>query len=230
MKYFALLLLTISVQARAQDSASKKTSWHMIYSIGFNTSSVVGSMQDFTEKHNTGYAAPQQKDGGGFEMGVKVQKDINDWFYLKSGLVLVQKNVNPQWNTYILYQDSLNTGYLAIPFLAGVQTYLNSKETIELFCETGILIDFAIYDKSYCGPDRVAFSKSTVVATYQISPGIGFKIASNAFLVLQYAYSLDLTPAYKETLYYGATNQEYFYGDYKYRTNSLSLSLRIGLH
>jgi hypothetical protein len=232
MKYFAFFLLAISLKANAQDSTRQKTSWHMTGSLGFNMNHVRGSMQDYTEKWSAQFpnSTPEQKNGGGFQFATTVQKDVGNWLYLKSGFGLVQKNVNPEENTYILYKDSLNTGYIFIPVLIGAQTFLDSKRTISLFCETGILTNFAISDQTYSGPDRVDFSRSSVVATYQISAGIGYVVGSNATLILQYAYSMDVSPAYKETLYYGAPNQKFLYGDYKYHTSSLSLGLKMGLH
>src|ERR1700759_1694312 len=108
MKYFAFLLLAISLKTNAQDSTRKKTSWYITYSLGFNMNQVGGSMQDYNEKSNSRLpnATPQQKNGGGFQFATTVQKDIGNWFYLKSGFGLVQKNVNPEENTYILYKDS----------------------------------------------------------------------------------------------------------------------------
>jgi len=204
----------------------------MIYSLGFNYNKVGGSMPDFIEKFSREFRTPmpKQSDGGGIQVGVVVQKDMSEWLYLKSGFGLVHKKVNPEEQAYPLYKDSLNSWYISIPLLIGVQTSLDAKKTIDAFFETGILGNFAIGDKSYKAPDRVAFSHSGAVATYQVSAGFSFIVAPNASLVLQYAYSLDISPAYRETLYLGATNQTYFYGDYKYHTSSLSLGLKLGIH
>jgi hypothetical protein len=166
----AILLCLPFFNANAQDSASHKSSWHMIYSLGFNYNQVGGSMPDFIEKFSRefGTPMPRQNDGGGIQLGVFVQKDISEFLYLKSGFGLTFKNVNPEEQAYPLYKDSLKTDYISIPLLIGVQTSLNEKKNIDFFFETGILTNFAIGDKSYKAPDRVAFSHSTVVATYQI--------------------------------------------------------------
>jgi hypothetical protein len=196
--------------------------------IGYNSNLVTGSMVDFTNKFNhiDGLSDARQTNQGGYLVNILFQKNISEYFYLKSGLGFVHRQVYPENNTYNLYKDSLNTDYLNIPIIIGSSFSVNNKKTINLFVETGISGEFKISDNSPKAPDRWGFQALSFLLNFQISGGIDFKVANSASILLQYGYSFGLTNAYKEELYYGAPNEPIFTGYYKYTTNSLSLGMK----
>ena len=225
---FIFLAFLSSQSVFASDTTYRRSPWQMAISFGLSSNRANGSMADFTQTYNHEFNIrdAEQKDGGGFLFNVTVQREFANYFYVKSGLGLIQKNVNPEEKSYPLYKDSLNTGYIFIPVLIGARTALNPKKTIGVFFETGVAGNFKILDKSYCGPDRVAFKINPFVLSFQASGGFNFALGDKANLILQYTYSADLTNAYMETLYLGATNLTYYVGNYKWLTNSLSLGIQ----
>lgn len=234
MKPACLFILLISISSQhlfASDTTYRKTPWQITIYGGFNNSRVSGSMVQFiqTFSHDFNITGPDQQDGGGLFANVAIQKDFAEYFYVKSGLGFIHKQVNPEEKAYPLYKDSLNTNYLNIPLLVGAQGPLNQKKTIFIFFETGVAGNFKLSDKTYSGPDRVAFETKPFIINYQASTGFNFYIGQNTFLLLQYTYSVDLTNAYKETLYLGATDLTYFVGYYKWNTSSISLGIQWSL-
>jgi hypothetical protein len=215
-------------QSFASDSTFKKYPWQLSLMIGYNSNKVTGSMVDFTNKFNhiDGLSDAKQTNQGGYLFNISFQKNISQYIYLKSGLGFIHRQVYPQNNTNNVYRDSLNTDYLNIPLIIGSSFSLNDKKTIHLFVESGISCDFKISDNSPKAPDRWGFQVMSLLVNFQISGGIDLKVGNSTSIVLQYGYSLGLTNAYKEELYYGAPNEPIFTGYYKYSTNSLSIGMK----
>jgi hypothetical protein len=226
---FVFMLLVISFgQSFAADSTFKVYPWQLSVTGGFNSNTVIGSMVDFTNKFNhiDGLSDAKQTNQMGYSINLSIQKHISQYFYLKTGLGFVHKQVNPQNNTNNIYRDTLSTNYIRIPLLIGSMFSVNNKKTIQLFAETGISGDFKISDDSPKAPDRAGFQVLPILLNFQLSGGLNFKVNNATAIVLQYEYSLGISNAYKEKLYYGSPNEPIFTGYYSYQTNSISIGVK----
>jgi opacity protein-like surface antigen len=222
-----LIIFTVS-QTRAGDTTSPKKPWYISVGGGYTSSRAGGSLVKMVDEFNQQFGIKKmiQKDGGGFEINVGLQKRFSDQAYFKTGLGYIQKKVNPEENSYPLYKDSLKTGYLSLPFLFGVDVPLNRSKTIALFFDAGPYVNFKIIDKTTHGQDRAGFKTFPVVVGARGSAGVSFVVSPSVKLQLQYTYSADITNTYNETLYWGGTNEPYRTRSYKYMTHSFSLGFQ----
>ena len=230
LKIVSFILLIYSFNnSFASDSTHHKYPWQLSIMLGFNSNTVTGSMVDFTNNSNhiEGITDAIQTNKGGYLYNISIQKNISEYFYLKTGIGYSHKQVYPENNTNHLYRDSLNTNYFNIPFIIGSSIPLDKKQTFHLFFETGLSSDIKNSDKSSTVPDRASFETLPFYLNFLVSGGADFSINSKAAIVLQYQYTVGLTGAYKEELYYGAPNEPIFTGYYKYLTNSISLGIKL---
>jgi hypothetical protein len=224
---FIILICSINYSF-ASDSTYKKYPWQLSVMLGYNSNTVTGSMVDFTNHSNgiEGLSDAIQTNKGGYSCNISLQKNISEYFYFKTGLGFSHKQVYPENNTNHIYRDSLNTNYFNIPLVFGSSISLNNKQTVHIYFETGFSADIKISDKSSMGPDRASFETLPSYINFQASGGADISVSKNVAVVLQYQYTLGLSNAYKEELYYGATNQPIFTGYYKYLTNSISIGIK----
>jgi hypothetical protein len=224
----SVLFLYSFNQSFASDSTFKKYPWQLSVMLGFNSSTVAGSMVDFTNNSNhiDGLSDAKQTNKGGYLANISLQKNISEYIYLKSGLGFVHKQVYPENNTYILYRDTLSTNYLSVPLIIGSSFPVDKKQAIRIFVETGISGDIKISDNSPKAPDRMSFSTLPFLVNFQISGGVNYSLSNKVSVILQYEYILGLSGAYKEQLYYGAPDLPIFTGYYKYVTHSLSFGIK----
>jgi hypothetical protein len=233
MKFFCIFILMVSMSAHAaiiSDTVYRAYPWQMMIAAGYTYNTVGGTMVDFNQKFNEILGThAEQTDNGGFQVNLSIKKGFGGYYYAKSGIGYIHKQVNPQKYSYPLYKDSLNTSYLSVPVLIGFKLPMDQRNTASFFCETGIAGNIRVSDKSYKAPDRVGFEVIPLALDFQAAAGFDLTLSPNASIVFQYTYTSDLTGAYKETLYLGATNQTYFEGYYKYHTSTFSLGIQWGL-
>jgi len=225
--YLSLLFFVLSFShARAQDTTDRKSPWYMTISAGYTSTRAGGSLVDMVQEFNRQFNIKNatQKNGGGFEINVNFQKYISNFVYLKTGLGYIQKQVNPEENSYPLYKDSLKTGYLSIPLVFGVGIPLNKSETFRLVLEAGPCGNIKLIDKSYHGADRAGFKTYPIVLGVQAGGGIVFKLSSSVRMQLLYTYKPDITNTYDESLYWG--NPPIRTMSYKLRTHSITVGLQ----
>jgi hypothetical protein len=163
----------------------------------------------------------KMENRGGYFFAVNLEKHLTKLVYLKTGLGFIQKQVNPMVNTYAVYKDKLRTAYIGIPIELGVN-FLPSGRFWNLDLTIGTNTNLRAVDKSYSGPDRVAFKTSSL--TESISGGfrLSFSEKSAVRSFLQYNYTQDITNSYIETLYWSSAEPDKkFY--YKYKTQMLSI-------
>jgi len=194
-------------------------------SAGYTINKAFGSVMDNEREFNAMFRITnaRQKNWGGFELRAAFQKEISRLFYFKTGLGYLQKQVNPEEGGFMLYKDSLKTGYLSIPVLAGVVMPLNTSQTILFSLEGGAYSDFRLIDKTTSAIDLAGFSTSSVALGLQGGCELTFDLRGGSTAFIQYSYKVDMTDAYKETLYWGAPGELYRTLSLKYRTQVISL-------
>jgi hypothetical protein len=220
-----LLLFSIffTIKTFASDSTHRKTPLLISISGGLTSNTVHGSMVDrnteFSYGHNT-----EQQNKIGFILNLRIKKKLSDFYFLKYGVSIIQKNVNPMVNSYSLYLDTLKTAYLSAPFMAGIN-FLPSGSFINLSLAFGPSLSFVVNDKSTSGPDRVGFSTSGLNVSLCTEATLSFPATSKARFFIQYNNIYDITNSYVETLYWSNAepNKKFVY---KYITNSLSLGFQ----
>jgi len=163
-----------------------------------------------------------QKDGLAFEIDVNFQGQISNLVYFKTGINFVQKQVNPEENSYPLYKDSLKTGYLTLPTLVGVSIPLNLNKTIYLMLEGGPCTNFKLIDKTHHGIDRYGFKTFPIVLGGQGGGGFLFRRPNGSGVQLMYTYRADITHSYDESLYWGAPNELIRTRGYQFRTHAFT--------
>jgi hypothetical protein len=212
----------------AADTTYRKKPWFMSFSVGYTSSHAGGSLVDMVQQLDGQFGArnPYQKNGGGFAIDVLFQKQFTPVGYYKIGLGYIQKHVYPEENSYPLYKDSLNTGYLAIPFLFGFTEPLNKSRSIWFSLEGGPTGSIAIVNQTYRAPDRVDYKTLPVVLGFRGGASISFGLPKDMRLVMSYSYSVDITNAINETLYWGAPNEIYRTRSYKYQVQAFSLGFQ----
>jgi hypothetical protein len=141
-------------------------------------------------------------------------------------LSYVKKRVYPEEKSYPLYQDSLNTGYLTIPFLFGISQPLNKSRSIWLSVEAGPAGSVPIVDNTYKAPDRADYKTLPVVLSACGGAGISFGMQNGARLQLHYSYTVDITNAINESLYWGAPDELIRTRSYKYRVHEFSIGVQ----
>jgi len=227
--YLYLVLFVFGIgQTLAQDTTHRKKNWYITVSAGYASNRAGGSLVDMVQGLNQqyGYKNATQKNGGGYEINVHLQTQISDLVYFKTGLGFIQKQVNPEENSYPLYKDSLKTGYLSIPVLFGVGIPLNQSRTFQLLLEAGPSGNIKLIDKSYHGPDRAGFKTFPLVLGAQAGGGIIFKLTSSVRMQLMYTYRQDITIAYNESLYWGSPTEPIRTRSYIFKTNSIAVGLQ----
>ncbi len=225
----ALLLFVAAVgRTQAQTEPTHQNPWYITINAGYTINKAGGSLVDMVQQLDREYGIKNatQKNGGGYEINVHFQRKISDFVYIKTGLGYIQKQVNPEENSYPLYKDSLKTGYLSIPFLFGVGIPLNKSESFQLLMEGGPSGNIKLIDKTYHGPDRAGFKTYPFVLGLQAGAGIAFKLQSAVRMQLLYTFRQDLTHAYDESLYWGAPNEPIRTRSYTFRTSSFSVGIQ----
>lgn len=219
------VLLSVSARSFASDTTYRKHPWLMFGSAGYTINKAFGGVMDNEAEFNamSGIRNAKQKDWGGFELRAGFQSQISSLVYFKTGLGYLQKQVNPEEGGFMLYKDSLKTGYLSFPILFGVIIPVNPAKTILFSVEGGASADFKLIDKTTSGIDRADFSTSSAVVDLQGGCGLIFNPIAGSRAFIQYTYRVDMTDAYKETLYWGAPNEPYRTLSLKYRTQVISL-------
>lgn len=222
---WTVLFFSATGQSFAQDSVSHKNPWLISGSAGYTINKGFGSLLDKDKEFNAmfGIKDATQKNWGGFELKVGLQKQLNQYVYFKTGLSYLQKQVNPEEGGYNLYKDSLKTGYLTIPFLGGIIVPVNPARTILFSLEGGASANFRLIDNTKHAIDEVSFSTSSVTLALQGGCGLTIDLHSGSRAFVQYSYMVDLTDAYGITLYWGAPGQTYRSFDMKFRTQVISL-------
>jgi hypothetical protein len=209
----------------AGDTTSPKKPLFLSVSAGYASTHAAGSLVDMVQSLDRQYGIRNayQKNGGGFAIDVLVQKQFLNLVYYKTGLGYIQKHVFPEGNSYPLYKDSLNTGYLTVPFLFGLAMPLNRSRSIYLSIDAGPVGNIAIVDDSYKAPDRVGYKTMLMVLGVSGGAGISFGLPGEMRLMIHYSYSADITNSVNETLYWGAPNEMYRTRSYKYDVQSFSI-------
>jgi|GEM_PF-1724514 len=224
------LFLSGITQTRAQINPNINHPWYITINAGYTINRAGGSLFNLVQDLDRQYGIKNatQKNGGGFEVNVHFQRQIFDLAYIKTGLGYIQKQVNPEENSYPLYKDSLKTGYLSIPVLFGVGVPLNESKTFRLMAEVGPTGNVKLIDKSYHGPDRAGFKTYPVVLGLQAGAGIAFKLQSSVHMQLLYTYRQDITHAYDESLYWGGvgSSEPIRTRSYIFKTSSFSVGLQ----
>lgn len=224
--HLCLILIFITTQTHAQDSTHRKKPWFMAVGAGLTINRAFGPMIDQVTSFDRSFGIKKelQKDGLGFEIDVNFQKQFSDMVYFKAGINFVQKQVNPEENSYPLYKDSLKTGYLTLPTLVGVLIPLNLNKTIYLTLEAGPCTNFKLIDKTHHGIDRYGFKTFPVVLGGQGGAGFLFRSPNGSGTQLMYTYRADITHSYDESLYWGAPNELIRTRGYQFRTHAFTIS------
>ena len=151
-----LLCLCNIHQCLASDTTYRKKPVYFSISVGYTANKAFGSLPDMVSTFNEQYGITdaRQKNGGGFGFTFALQKQFSEYFYYQTGLGYIQKQVNPEEGGYMLYKDSLKTGYLVIPLLFGVSSPLNTAKTIFLSMEAGPSANVKLINKTTYGQDR----------------------------------------------------------------------------
>src|ERR1044072_717782 len=178
-----LFAVLATINTFANDTTRRKPLYLSI-SAGLTSSKVYGSMVDRNEQYDN---TVTQENGGGFAITFHLKKTIGDFFYFKTGLNYLLKQVDPQQNSGVVYKDHLKTHYLSLPILFGLN-FLPAESKFNASVELGPSADFKIIDKTYIAPDR----KSVKVnfASLALNPGatISYAASPKVSMQLQYSY------------------------------------------
>ena len=225
---FCLFCLLITHFAFAGDTTYRKKPLFLSVNAGYTSTHASGSLVSMVQSlnHEFGINNAYQKNGGGFAVSVLLQKQFSNLAYYTTGLGYIQKHVFPEGNSYPLYKDSLNTGYLAVPFLFGLAMPLDRSQSVCLTIEAGPVGDIAIVDNTYKAPDRVGYKTLPLVLGASGGAGISFGSPGGMRLTIHYSYSADITNAVNETLYWGAPNEMYRTRSYKYDVQSFTIGFQ----
>ena len=189
-------------RAMPGDTTAPGRSWYFSLSAGFTSNTVFGSEVDQIKTLSPRYMEPQQKNRGGVTFDVGFQKYVSSMVYLRLGLGYMWKQVNPQENSYVLYKDSLKTGYLTVPFIWGISQPVNPSHSLLVMLEAGPVGCLKLVDKTTTGQDREGWQTFAGVADIVAGGGIAL-VAPGVRVALLYHYQRDLTDAYHEILYWG---------------------------
>jgi hypothetical protein len=220
-----LLIVSIlfSGDLAAQKNDFAKSQTFLSITAGYASSHVFGTMP----QKDLQYDAPlggklHMENGSGFTFGIIAQRNLSDYFYLRSGLQYIQRQVDPEEKTIVFYKDSLKTGYLSLPILFGINVWPQGHP-VNLSFEFGPVANFRLSDRTKIGPDRVAFKTS--FASLSLCPGatLSFSSTSGQMLLLHYSYMFDITNAYVEYLYWNSSDPRRPF-TYKYGTSIFSFA------
>lgn len=223
--FYFFVCAFIVISGHAQDSTQHKNPWYITIGGGVTINRAFGPMlnQVYEFDREFGIKKELQKNGTAYEIDVNFQKMCGQLVYIKTGFNYVQKQVNPEEASYPLYKDSLKTGYLQIPLLAGVAVPLNLKKTILLSVETGPTANFKVNDQTHHGIDRAGFETFSFVLGWQGGAGFTFRNPNGSGWQLLYTFRTDLTYTYNESLYWGGTNEPIRTRAYQLRTHAFTL-------
>lgn len=170
----------------------------------------------------------RQVNGGGFLIYAVIQRQFTKSLYLKYGLGYIQKQVNPEENSYELYKDRLKTGYIFLPVFAGFNCIpLNKQIAINLEC--GPAVNFKVIDKSTTGVDRVDFKTKPIVISGCFGAGISYWANEKIKLSLNYQFISDLTEDYIEYLYWNSSERRKAF-NYKFKSNVFTIAIQWQVH
>jgi hypothetical protein len=216
-----LFAVLATINTFANDTTRRKPLYLSI-SAGFTSSKVYGSMVDKNEQFDK---TVTQENGGGFAVNFHLKKMISDFFYFKTGLNYLLKQVDPQQNTGYVYKDRLKTHYLSLPILFGLN-FRPAESKFNASIEFGPSADFKLIDKTYKGPDRK--SVKTNFASLALNPGVTLSYAASpkVSLQLQYSYLHSITDNCVEELYWGSTAEPIKKFAYKYNTQMITFGIQ----
>jgi len=216
---FSLLFIANSF---ASDTTKTKRPLWLSISAGFTSNKVYGSMVDKNEQFDK---SVQQENTTGYAINFQLIKPFANILYFKTGLNYINKRVDPQQHTGNVYKDRLNTHYLSLPVLFGIQL-LPLEKKLNASIEFGSSANFKLADKSYFGPDRK--SGKANAASLDLSPGVGlsYAVSSKVKLVLQYTYLHSISNSYVEELYWGSYTEPIKKFVYKYNTQAVTFGVQ----
>ena len=166
-----------------------------------------------------------QENTGGFAVNFHLKKMVSEFFYFKTGLNYLLKQVDPQQNSGVVYKDHLKTHYLSLPILFGLN-FRPAESKFNASVELGPSADFKVIDKTYIAPDR----KSVKVnfASLAINPGatISYAASPKVYLQLQYSYLHSITNTFVTHLYWGSTAEPIKKFVYKYSTQMVTFGIQ----
>ena len=213
---------------KAQDTISRNHPYFLSIGLAYATSKVFGSMTDhILESWNPAGGKLHMNNNGSFAIGVQLQNHLSDYVFIRSGLSYIQKQVQPEYETIVLYQDSLKTGYISVPVIAGANFFPVNNSVFNLGVECGFMFNFRASDKSKTSPASVGLQSHSTVS---LCPGVVLTLAAspNQRFLFHYTYIYDLTNAYTETLWLSPfdPNHQYYY---RYKTNLFSVEYQFAL-
>ncbi|HEY8897532.1 MAG TPA: outer membrane beta-barrel protein [Niastella sp.] len=218
-----LLLFAVlaTLNTFANDTTRRKPLFFSI-SAGLTSSKVYGSMVERNEQFDK---TVTQENGSGFALNFHLKKMIGDFFYFKTGLNYLLKQVDPQQNSGVVYKDHLKTHYLSLPILFGLN-FLPAESKFNASIELGPSADFKLIDKTYIAPDR----KSVKVnfASLALNPGatISYAAGPKVNLQLQYSYLHSITNTFVTHLYWGSTTEPIKKFEYRYNTQMVTFGIQ----
>lgn len=219
-KHFSILVVAIYLASNccANDSLKGKTLISVNAGYTFNT--VYGSM---VKRNNDFGENVTMTNRGGFLVGVLFETPMQQ-SYLRYGIGYIQKQVNPMNGTYAIFKDTLNTGYISLPFLVGSNIFPTDRP-VNIQVEAGPVANFRLIDNSSTGPDRVGFKTPFFTLSACAGASVSFLANNKMKLLLQYRYMVDMTNSYVETLWWSSQepNKEFIY---KYKTHAVSLGIQ----
>lgn len=218
--FFCLLW---GLQLLASDTTRHRLPAWFSISAGYVHNSVFGSMVNRNKQFDE---TVQQKNGEGYVVQFHIEKSMKHNLYFSTGLGFVKKQVKPQENSGVYYKDQLNTRYVFLPLLWGINLLPAQTTGFNFSFEFGVASNFRLLDNSYFGPDRM--STRTDGTSLSLLPGIRliFPSKRNARAILHYSFSHDISNSYTEHLYWGSYTEPIKKFVYRYNTQMLSLEIR----
>jgi hypothetical protein len=166
-----------------------------------------------------------QENTGGFAVNFHLKKMVSDFFYFKTGLNYILKQVDPQQNSGVVYKDRMKTHYLSLPILFGLN-FRPAESKFNASIELGPAADFKLIDKTYTAPDRK--SVKTNFASVALTPGttLSYAASPKVSLLLQYSYLHSITNNCVEELYWGSTAEPIKKFEYRYNTQMVTFGIQ----
>lgn len=227
--FFLIFLLIYSTKAQDSKSLSEKRTTFAGIFVGYNQSTVGGTLVEKDRPFNSSYnVSGKQVNGDGFLVYAVMQRQFTKSLYLKYGLGYIQKQINPEENSYELYKDSLKTGYIFLPVLAGFN-FIPFDKQMSINLECGPAVNIKVMDKSSTGPDRVDFKTKPIVISACFGAGISYWTNDKIRLSLNYQFITDLTEDYVEYLYWNSLEPRKAL-NYKFKTNVFTIGIQWQVH
>ena len=214
--FFIFLVAGVS----ASDSIPGHKKGLLSFRAGYTYNTVYGSMVDRNEQFDP---ESKMKKKSGFLIQVDWKLKLAGDVSVKSGIGFIYKQVFPQEDSYVYYQDKLKTGYLIIPALISADLF--PEESMFGFSpELGVAANVRIIDKSYRPEDR-GFRTSFLTASLCAGAMISVKLDAKTKFLLQYNYMHDISDTYIERLYWSSAEPDKKFV-YRYKTSAISLGFQ----